>query len=167
MSSSDEEKQPEMILVNMVEGIGVDTPTIVKRESKEEYRERSDVKLISMDYNVDQNYLLLLNTLNKLRIINIREIAALKEGEVYLKAGLRKMVIRAASNEEAEKAIEKISDYIDKLSLVKLSIKGYQAEHALRFKNLREDFLKNKIVILPNDSTSFLELQLGGEMRPS
>lgn len=102
-----------------------------------------------MDYSVDQNYLLLLNALNKLRIISIREIAALKDGDVYLKAGPRKIVVRAVTSEEAEKAIERISDYIDKLSIVKLSLKGYQAEHALRFKNLKEDFLSNKIVILP------------------
>lgn len=80
-----------------------------------------------MDYNVDQNYLQLLNALNRIRIINVREIAGLKDGDVYLKAGLRKMVVRAGSNEEAEKAIERISDYIDKLSVVKLNIKGYQA----------------------------------------
>lgn len=46
--------------------------------------------------------------------------------------------------------------------MVKLSIKGYQAEHALRFKNLKEDFLKSKIVILPIESPNLLELQLGG-----
>lgn len=120
-----------------------------------------------MDYNVDQNYLQLLNALNRIRIINVREIAGLKDGDVYLKAGLRKMVVRAGSNEEAEKAIERISDYIDKLSVVKLNIKGYQAEHALRFKNLKADFLKNKIVILPIEAPGMLELQLGGEMRPS
>lgn len=51
-----------------------------------------------MDYSVDQNYLLLLNALNKLRIINIREIAALKDGEVYLKAGPRKIVVRAVTS---------------------------------------------------------------------
>ena len=51
--------------------------------------------------------------------------------------------------------------------MVKLSIKGFHAEHVLRFKNLKENFLKDKIVVLPLENQGQLELQLGGEMRPS
>lgn len=51
--------------------------------------------------------------------------------------------------------------------MVKLSVKGYQAEHILRFKNLKADLLTNKIVVLPMENQGALELQLGGEMRPS
>ena len=98
MASDDENEQPEMILTEKVEALSIENPKIAKRESSEEYRERSDIKLISMDYNVDRNYLQLLSALNRLRIINIRKIAALKDGYVYFKTEQRKMLVRAPSN---------------------------------------------------------------------
>lgn len=53
MASSDEDDQPEMILAEKVEALSIENPKIEKREPREEKKERSDIKLISMDYNVD------------------------------------------------------------------------------------------------------------------
>ena len=69
---------------------------------------------------VDENYLILLVVLSSHKLIDLRKITGMKSGYVDLSTRYGKVFIKTNNKEEANKAIENISDFIDHLSVIKL-----------------------------------------------
>ena len=75
-------------------------------------------------HNIDKKFAILLRKLIKTKHIKLGELAGLKyERDVQLDVRQSKIFLRASSKQEGYAAIEKISDFIDDLNLIRLDVR--------------------------------------------
>jgi hypothetical protein len=105
---------------------------------------------MSVEHQVDYNYLTLLIVLARHRMLDLKQISGLKEGYIDLVGKHRKMVVKTASESAAGEAIERISDFIDRLSVIKLDLHGEAACKFSDFDLLKQYLRKEGVVLFGN-----------------
>ena len=106
---------------------------------------------MSFDHQVDHNYLILLIVLSNHRMIDLKQISGLTEGYIDRVSKHRKMVEKTTSETAAGEAIERISDFLDKLSVIKLDLHGEVACKFADFDQLKR-YLRSEGVVLFGNS---------------
>ncbi len=58
------------------------------------------------------------------RMIDLKKISGLKEGYIEMVSNKSKLILKTITEEAAGEAIQRVSDFIDTLSVLKLGLKG-------------------------------------------
>ena len=120
-------------------------------------------------HNVDQKFAVLLLKMKNVKLINLTEIAGLKgKGRVHIypKGGI--VYIYALSKEDGFAGIEKISDFIDDLNLIRVEVTEGLARKLSKFKKVRDKLEEKKIFLFSTaDQKGNREVLLGGMMKIS
>lgn len=107
----------------------------------------SEKEYLPFDHHVDYNYLILLLVLSKHRLVDLKQVSGLQQGYIDLVGWQSKLVVKTNNEAAAGAAIERLSDYIDRLSVVRLDMKGEPACRFSNFIKLKEWLRKDGVVM--------------------
>lgn len=99
------------------------------------------------DHQVDYKYLVLMIVMDSHGLIDLNKISGLKEGYIEMISRQNKFIVKTISKEMAGEAIERISDFIDSLSVHKLEFRGETASKYSNFSALKNYLLKDGVVM--------------------
>lgn len=105
-------------------------------------------ELVQVVHNVDYKFAILLHKMKRANIVNLTEVSGLKgRGIVNLYTRGCKIFVKAPSKKEGEQAIEKISDFIDDLNIIRVDVKAELARKIFAFKKIRMQLRQRNLFI--------------------
>ena len=94
--------------------------------------------LEKFEHNIDRKFAVLLRYMKNIGSLSLLKVSGLTYPcEVTLEAKFSKITVKAPSKPVANEAIEKISDFIDDLNLIRLDVKEELAIKVEKFRKIR------------------------------
>jgi hypothetical protein len=126
--------------------------TIPVGESAQKVKEFEYNEYYAYDHQVDYKYLVLMIVMNGHGMIDIKKISGLEEGYIQMVSRKNKLIVKTTNKEVAGEAIERISDFIDSLSVHKLEFRGEIAGKFSNFSALKNYLRNDKVVMFGTSS---------------
>jgi hypothetical protein len=127
-----------------------------------EYNEYS-----AFDHQVDYKYLVLMIVMSGHGMVDLKKVSGLKEGYIEMVSYKCKLIVKTTTEAAAGEAIQRISDFVDTLSILKLDLTGEIANKYSNFAELKNYLRKDGVVMFGTSSKQVRELFIGGSMKPS
>ena len=87
-------------------------------------------------------------------MVNLTKLAGLSgKGKIHFAVKNGKIFVQAQTKEEGYAGIEKISDFIDDLNLIRLEVRFDLAKKLENFKKVRNILQKKKIILFGTNNT--------------
>ena len=78
-----------------------------------------------------------------------------------------RLAVKTTCEEEATKVIQKLSDFVDRLAVIKIDIRSELVNKFVHFEKLTAYFRKDKIVLFASGAKETRALFMGGHMKTS